>query len=373
MRDVPCNFLRSPHDIKSMDTQLPPSAPPQDAVALHHALLTLDSHIDIPWPDRADAFEDTPLRKVDLPKMQRGGMSAGCFVAYIAQGPVTAEAHALAQQECLAMLDVINAMQGTHNGVSARVCSRVADIRAAHAAGVIAVIPAVENGYGMGEDPAQLEAFARRGARYVTLTHNGHNALADAAIHRPSLGDTPQKHGGLSALGREAVREMNRLGLLVDVSHASSRTMLQAVEASATPVVASHSCVRTLCDHPRNLDDTQLDVLGASGGLIQITAMPAFLKPKPEEGRRSAGVADLVDHIDYVVRRLGPAHVGISSDFDGGGALADWQDATQGVNITAELLRRGYDRSEIAAFWGGNFLRLLEKAEQVAEQSEIAA
>ena len=165
---------------------------------------------------------------------------------------------------------------------------------------------------------------------------------------------------------------MNRLGLVVDVSHASRQTMMQAVEVSATPIVASHSCVRSLCDHPRNLDDGQLDALGASGGLIQITAMPAFLKPKPEEGKRAGFVSDFVDHIDYVVRRLGVEHVGISSDFDGGGALEDWQDATQGVNITAELLRRGYDESEIAAFWGGNFLRLLAQAEQQAgEQSEI--
>lgn len=339
---------------------------------LHNVLLTLDSHIDIPWPDRDDAFEDTADRRVDLPKMQRGGMSAGCFVAYMGQGPVTAEGHAQAQQQCLDMLDAINRMQGTRNGVQAKVCSDVAAIWAAHAAGILAVIPAVENGYGMGEDPGMLKLFRQKGARYVTLTHNGHNALADSAIHRPSLGDTPQRHGGLSALGREAVAEMNRLGLLVDVSHAARQTMMQAVEVSATPVVASHSCVRSLCDHPRNLDDGQLDALGASGGLIQITAMPAFLKPKPEEGKRAGFVSDLVDHIDYVVRRLGVEHVGISSDFDGGGALEDWQDATQGVNITAELLRRGYDESEIAAFWGGNFLRLLAQAEQQAgEQSEI--
>ena len=164
---------------------------------------------------------------------------------------------------------------------------------------------------------------------------------------------------------------MNRLGLVVDVSHASRQTMMQAVEVSATPIVASHSCVRSLCDHPRNLDDGQLDALGASGGVIQITAMPAFLRPKPEEGRRTAGVADFVDHIDYVVRRLGVEHVGISSDFDGGGALSDWRDATQGVLLTEELHRRGYDRSEIEAFWGGNFLRLLEQAEQAAVEQRV--
>ncbi|MBO1324073.1 dipeptidase [Acetobacter sp. TBRC 12305] len=349
-------------------SRLEPATPaPQDAQALHRSLFTLDSHIDIPWPDQDDAFTLTTGRHVDLPKMQRGGMSAGCFVAYIGQGPTTAEGHVQAQQQCLEMLDAINRMQGERNGVKARVCATVAEIEAAHAAGAIAVIPAVENGYGMGEDVAMLAQFRARGARYVTLTHNGHNALADAAIHRPSLGDSPHRHGGLSALGREAVGEMNRLGLLVDVSHAAKSSMLAAVEASATPVVATHSCVRALCDHPRNLDDEQLDALGASGGVIQITAMPAFLKPKPEEGKRTAGVTDFVDHIDYVVRRIGVEHVGISSDFDGGGALADWQDATQGVNLTAELLRRGYDKSEIAAFWGGNFLRLLGQAERVAQ------
>ncbi len=358
---------------------LPSSAPVSQpsassaARALHNALFTLDSHIDIPWPDQGDAFVDTETRRVDLPKMQQGGMSAGCFVAYIGQGPVTEKGHAEAQAQCLAMLDAINRMQGTQNGVTARVCSTVADMLAAQAAGVLAVVPAVENGYAMGDDPALLAQFRAKGARYVTLTHNGHNALADAAVHRPSLGDKPERHGGLSAVGRDAIAHMNRLGMLVDVSHSAKSTMLQAVQASAVPVVASHSCVRTLCDHPRNLDDEQLDALKESGGVIQITAMPAFLKPREGDGPRTANVADFVDHIDYVVKRIGPEYVGISSDFDGGGAIEGWQNATQGVNVTEELLRRGYDRSEIAAFWGGNFMRLLKKAEEVAEQSAITA
>lgn len=337
--------------------------------ALHDRIFTLDSHIDIPWPDERNAFLDTPNRRVDLPKMQQGGMSAGCFVAYIGQGPTTAEAHAQAQAQCLAMLDAINQMQGSHNGITARVCPTVEQMLAAHAAGALVVVPAVENGYGMGDDPALLAQFRAKGARYVTLTHNGHNVLADAAIHRPSLGDKPQNHGGLSALGREAIAHMNRLGMVVDVSHASKLTMMQAAAVSRTPIVASHSCVRTLCDHPRNLDDEQLDALKDCGGVIQITAMPAFLKPKPDEGKRTANVADFVDHIDYVVQRLGPAYVGISSDFDGGGAIDGWENATQGVNLTAELMRRGYDESEITAFWGGNFLRVLKKAEEVAEQT----
>lgn len=339
------------------------------ARALHDALFTLDSHIDIPWPDQDDAFVDTTTRRVDLPKMQQGGMSAGCFVAYIGQAPVTEKGHSDAQAQCLAMLDAINRMQGTRNGLTARVCPTVAEMLAAQAAGVLAVVPAVENGYAMGDDPALLAQFRAKGARYVTLTHNGHNALADAAVHRPSLGDKPERHGGLSDLGREAIAHMNRLGMLVDVSHSAKSTMLQATKVSRVPVVASHSCVRTLCDHPRNLDDEQLDALKETGGVIQITAMPAFLKPRDGDGPRSANVADFVDHIDYVVKRIGVEHVGISSDFDGGGAIDGWQNATQGVNLTEELLRRGYDRSEIAAFWGGNFMRLLKAAEATAEQT----
>lgn len=351
------------HSSSAQESQFPVSAAAQ---ALHTKLLTLDSHIDIPWPDQKDAFDDTPARRVDLPKMQRGGMSAGCFVAYIGQGPTTDAGHAEAQSQCLAMLDVINQMQGTRNGLTARVCSTVQEILTAHADGVLAVIPAVENGYAMGDDLALLAQFRAKGARYVTLTHNGHNVLADAAVHRPSLGDKPENYGGLSALGRDAIAEMNRLGLVLDVSHASKKSMLQAVAASRSPIVASHSCVRTLCDHPRNLDDEQLDALKAGNGVIQITAMPAFLKPKPDEGKRTANVADFVDHIDYVVKRLGVPYVGISSDFDGGGAIEGWENATQGVHLTQELMSRGYDESEIAAFWGGNFLRVLKAAEDVA-------
>ncbi|MBS0959533.1 dipeptidase [Acetobacter thailandicus] len=341
---------------------------PPEAQAVHNTLFTLDSHIDIPWPDQNDAFENTAARHADLPKMKQGGVSAGCFVAYIGQGPRNAEGRARAHEQCLAMLDVINQMQGTHNGVTARVCSTTDEISAAYAAGAIAVIPAVENGYTMGEDPEALIRFRAKGARYVTLTHNGHNDLADSAVHRPSLGDKPENHGGLSALGREAIRVMNRTGLVVDVSHASKKTMMQAARASLVPVVATHSCVRALCDHPRNLDDEQLDLLKETGGVIQITAMPAFLKPKEGEARHSAGVSDFVDHIDYVVKRLGPEYVGISSDFDGGGAIDGWSSSAQSATLTAELLRRGYDHSELAAFWGGNFLRVLKNAEEVASQ-----
>lgn len=338
-----------------------------EALTLHRSLLTLDSHIDIPWPDRDDAFLDTPRRHVDFPKMKRGHLTAGCFVAYIPQGTVDAEGHKAAQAQTIRMLEAINAhMQGTREGLTTRICQTAAEIETAFRDNVLAVVPGVENGYGMGEDITLLARFRDLGARYVTLTHNGHNALADSGQPDRRLGDAETRHGGLSALGREAIAEMNRLGLLVDISHTSRDTMLQAAEVSSVPVVATHACVRALCDHPRNLDDAQLDALKACGGLIQITAVSGFLRPRAELGGRRATVSEYMDHLDYVVRRLGPEYVGISSDFDGGGQLDGWENAAGSPALTAELMRRGYDRSEIAAFWGGNFLRLLEKADREA-------
>ncbi len=334
---------------------------------LHARLLTLDSHIDIPWPDGDDPFHESANRRVDLPKMLRGGLRAGCFAAYIPQGRLDAAAHAEAGRRAFAMLERIAAMGTPRDGIPTRLCTTAGAIERAHADGAVAIVPAIENAYAFGDDLSVIARYRASGACYVTLTHNGHNLIADSAIPRRDLGDGEIRHGGLSPLGRDAVAEMNRVGLLVDVSHLSRAAMLQAAERSRTPVVATHSCVRALCDHRRNLDDVQLDALRDTGGLIQVTAMPGFLRirrdgtPSPE-----VGVGDLVDHIDYVVRRIGPAHVGISSDFDGGGAVAGWSNAAETPAVTAELVRRGYGDGEIAGFWSGNFLRLLRLAESEA-------
>ncbi|WP_428374933.1 dipeptidase [Lichenicoccus sp.] len=358
-----------------------------DIAALHRSILTLDSHIDIPWPasEADDPFTESARRRVDLPKMLRGGLRAGCFAAYIPQGSRDAAGYAAASDRALAMLDAIAAMGASRGGIAARLCTSSAQIQAAFAAGVIAIVPAVENGHAIGADLGMLAQLRAKGARYMTMTHNGHNALADSAVPRRDLGDGETLHGGLSPFGREAITEMNRLGMLVDVSHLSRQSMLQAAMHSTTPVVATHSCVRALCDHPRNLDDTQLDALRDTEGLIQITAMPSFLRPKPDSApasgktqaagkhqasaKQQASIGDFVDHLDYVVQRIGVAHAGISSDFDGGGAVAGWSNAGESEAVTAELVRRGYGHAEIAAFWGGNFLRLLRRAERAAEPS----
>jgi membrane dipeptidase len=335
-----------------------------DAAMLHARLFTLDSHIDIPWPNPADPFGPTN-RRVDIVKMDAGGLRAGCFAAYIPQGPRTPESWAEAKARALAMLDAIADMGRSAGGLHARLATTVAEIHAARQDGAIAIVPVVENGHAIGQDLGVLAEFRARGVRYMTLTHNGHNAIADSCNPRADLGDLPALHGGLSQFGRDAIAEMNRLGILVDVSHASKNTMLQAAALSRTPVVATHSCIQALCPVARNLDDAQLDALRDTGGLVQITAVSGFVraKAKPEQ----VSVSDYMDHLDYAVRRCGIAHVGISSDFDGGGQLADWNDASESGNLTAELVRRGYGESDIAALWGGNFLRLLAQAEAVAE------
>lgn len=338
-------------------------SPATDSLTLHRGLLTLDTHIDIPWPTGPDPFLDG-TRRVDLPKMQRGGLAAGCFAAYVPQAIRTPESDAAAYERVIAMLQAIRAMGRSEHGIVARLTTTVAEIEAARRDGALAIIPAVENGFAMGTDLSRLARFRELGARYMTLTHTGHNALGDSANPRNDLNNTPTEHGGLSPLGRAAVAEMNRLGMLIDVAHVSRDTMLQAAALSRTPVVSTHSCVRALCDHPRNMDDAQLDVLRDVGGVIQITAVAAFLKrdAKPE----AVTVGDFADHVDYAVQRIGLQHVGISSDFDGGGGFVGWRDASESANITAELLRRGYDRQEIAALWGGNFLRVLRIAEERA-------
>jgi membrane dipeptidase len=256
-------------------------------------------------------------------------------------------------------------MGRTEGDIVARVTTTADEIEQARRDGVLAVIPAVENGYAMGEDLGLLAVFRAKGARYLTLTHNGHNLLADSSNPRQDLGDGETLHGGLSELGRAAILELNRLGILVDISHVSQQAALQAAMLSKTPVLATHSCIRALCDVARNVDDLMLDALRDCGGMVNVTAVPSFLRKGGKADQVS--VSDYVDHLEYVIRRVGLGHAGISSDFDGGGGFSGWHDAADSANVTAELVRRGYGHAEIAALWGGNFLRLLRLAEEAAD------
>jgi len=266
----------------------------------------------------------------------------------------------------------------------------------------------IENGYVIGTDLSLLETYHELGARYITLAHNGHNDIADSANRRENLGDVESEHDGISAFGEEVIAEMNRLGIMVDVSHISKAAMLDAVRLSRAPVIASHSSTRALADNPRNMDDEQLRALGDNGGVLQTVALGAFvsdaagarnseiravrtdlgLAPRGgvdltdlSESQRAeyvrrmtqidqewppVGVAMFVDHIDHAVELIGIDHVGISSDFDGGGGVEGWNDASETLNVTLELVRRGYTEEEIAKLWGGNLLRVLREVERVA-------
>lgn len=333
----------------------------------HDDLLVLDSHVDIPWPPNLSPFQDGP-RCVDLPKLRQGRVAAVCFAAYIPQGQRDEAAHKVAAARAHAMLDTIVEMAPT-DGRGGLLATTEAAVRDAYKAGQPAIIPAIENGYAIGHRLELLDEFAKRGVRYITLTHNGHNEIADAAIPLPSLGDKEQAYGGLSDFGQSVVDRMNQLGILVDISHAAKSTMMQAAQRSRVPVVATHSCMRALCDHKRNLDDEQLDLLAATGGLVQVTIVSNFLRPKARE--QDVGVDDIIDHIDYAVQRMGIEHVGIGTDFDGGGGVRGYTNAAQTPVLTAALVRRGYGRAELEKIWGGNFLRLMRQAEDTAKASTL--
>ena len=336
---------------------------------IHASTLVLDTHIDIRWPETPDWTGET-RQLVDLPKMRAGGMNAAIFIAYVPQGRRDAAGHAQAAARAEAMLAHIRArvqLAGSAGGVpGTRFCATPDETEACFAAGDTAVLSAVENGYAMGHDLSRIAAWRALGALYLTLTHDGNNEIADSARPRHGLADVPGEHGGLSAFGETVVAEMNRQGLMLDVSHVSKAGMMRAAALSRTPIVATHTACQALCPHPRGVDDEQLDMLRAVGGLAQITAVGAFLKQAPPNGMAQATVTDLVDHIEHAVRRIGLDHVGISSDFDGGGAVAGWANAAECRGITDELLRRGYGAREVGLLWSGNFLRVWRQVLRLA-------
>lgn len=378
------------------------------AAAIHERVLTLDTHIDVPLNFATRAVDPGVAGdfQVDLPKMRAGGLDAGFFVVSVGQTARTPENEAQARADAMTKFEAIHRMAGELYPDEIEIAHSAADVPRIAAAGKLVAAIGIGNGYVVGRDLSLLETYHRLGARYMTLAHGGHNDVADSATPREALGDAESEHGGVSPFGAQVIAEMNRLGMLVDVSCVSRAAMLDAVRLSEAPVIASHSSMRALMPHPRNLDDEQLLALAGSGGVVQTVALGAFLSEtaalraaeyrnirgafgmipgqQPEElgaepyedyvGRMEAlderwpdaTVADFVDHVDYAVNLIGIDHVGISSDFDGGGGVVGWSDASETLNVTVELVRRGYSEEEIARLWGGNLLRVWGEAEAVA-------
>ncbi len=400
------------------------------ARGIHERVLTMDTHVDINANNfRIDAPNYStrlPGTRVDIAKMEQGGLDAAFLIAYVGQGVLDsagyARAHAQAIEKMVAVRRLADSLAPTRVGLALT----AADARRIYASGRKVVFIGIENGFQMGTDITNIKKFYDLGGRYMSLAHNRHSQLSDS---NTGEGDGVWLHNGLSALGRQVIGEMNKLGIMIDVSHPSKLSMMQALEITRAPIIGSHSAARGLCNHSRNMDDEQLLALKKNGGVIQTVAFTSYVKcSQPDTAMRNAAdrsrnadldalrrsfgitatdsaarsaqiqalpqvrqndfleqqqwirdrvyvgdprasVADFVDHIDYIVRKAGIDHVGISSDFDGGGGVIGWYDATQTFNVTLELVRRGYTEAEIGKIWSGNLLRVLGEVEKVAAGS----
>ncbi|MDL5514502.1 dipeptidase [Arenibacter sp. M-2] len=393
----------------------------EKAARIHRDIITIDTHVDINVSNFTDAVNYTQKldNQVNLPKLESGGLDVPWLIVYTGQGDLTEDGYAKAKENAMAKFDAIH-----------RLCKEIApeeislaytskDVRQIIGSGKKVAMIGVENAYPIGEDISEFENYHNLGARYISLSHNGHSQFCDS---NTGEADGVWLHNGLSELGKTAVKEMNRLGIMIDVSHVSKESMKQMIALSEAPIIASHSSARALCNHSRNLDDEQLLLMKENGGVVQAVAFSSYLNTEKHEAYEAylkdvykevadslgidwyangeladlteakknafmenypkvvrlakgkvdkrkdrpqpVGVSDLVDHIDYMVNLIGIEHVGISSDFDGGGGIAGWRDASETPNVTLELVKRGYSEEEIAQLWGGNLLRVLDQVQE---------
>lgn len=399
-------------------------SPDDLARKIHDSVITIDTHDDINVKNFTDSINYTQRleTQVNLPKMKEGGLDVTWLIVYTGQDSLNASGYEKAKENAMAKFEAIH-----------RLCEEIApdqialaltsdDVRRIVASGKKVAMIGVENAYPIGEDLSNFEKYHELGARYISLSHNGHSQFSDS---NTGEADSVWLHSGLSELGEDAVNEMNRLGIMIDVSHPSKEAMKQMVALSKAPIIASHSSARALCDHSRNLDDEQLKLLQENGGVVQTVAFSSYLNTEKDEARsaymkniyeevadsmgiewydrsqfsdltdeqkdafmenypkvmkagkemvandpeapEAVNVSDLVNHIDYMVDLIGIDHVGISSDFDGGGGIEGWLDASETFNVTLELVKRGYTKEEIEKLWGGNLLRVLDEVQAVAE------
>ncbi len=436
------------------------AAPPQATSAddalikrargIHERVIALDTHDDINaanFTAERNYTQDLDTQ-VNLPKMVAGGLDAAFFIVYVGQGPLTAEGYDAAYKQAVQKFEAIHRLTKTIAPDKIELALTAADVRRIAKSGKKVALIGVENGYPLGDASTAIKRvheFHERGARYLSLAHNGHSQLADS---NTGEANNDWLHNGLSDVGKQVVAELNKVGIMVDLSHPSKASNMQAIALSKAPVIASHSAARALCDHSRDLDDEQLLAIKKNGGVVQTVAFASYVKTPPpatperlaaltkleEEfglpagslgrggrgGGRGAGggqgrgaaagadagagrgrgrggalaqlsdekrteaqarldainvkfppppratVKDFVDHIDYITKTIGIDHVGISSDFDGGGGVDGWNNASETFNVTLELVRRGYTEEQIGKIWSGNLLRVMEQVRQVA-------
>jgi membrane dipeptidase len=389
------------------------------ARGIHDRVIALDTHVDInpaQFTAQRPNYSDRINTQVNLPKMIQGGLDAVFFSIFVGQGPLTPEGYAQALAGDMEKFNAVHRLAEQIAPDKIEIAYTAADVRRIAASGKKVALLGVENGYGIGADVTNVKKFYDLGMRYLSLAHNGHSQLSDS--NTGERDNTWQWHG-LSPLGRQVISELNRLGVMIDISHPSKESMMQTLKLTRAPVIASHSAIRALCDVSRNLDDEQLDALAKNGGVVQVVAFDGYVKRRPPDSperskaldalRKEFGLPsergsvasvagalqmtpeqraafqqkmealnaqfppppratlkDFVNHIDYAVKRIGIDHVGISSDFDGGGGVDGWNSADETFNVTLELVRRGYTEEQIGKLWSGNLLRVMAEVEKVA-------
>ena len=326
----------------------------KEAKRIHDRILSLDSHCDTPmfFDQQIDFASRDPKILVDLHNMTEGRLDATIMVAYLKQLELTDEALLAATAKADRILNEIEAMVAK-NCTAMDIAYTPADLYRLKSEGKKAIMLGIENGYAIGQDIKNVERFRKRGVVYMTLCHNGNNQLCGSAKYN-------EKNLGVNAFGEQVIQEMNRVGMMVDISHAGEQTFYDALAISNTPIVASHSSSRALCNHPRNLTDDQLKALAAKGGVAQVTLYSGFLR---EEG--PATIQDAIEHLNHMVNIMGIEHVGIGTDFDGDGGIIGCASASELINFTRCLLKERYSEEDIRRIWGGNFLRVMKEVQKV--------
>ena len=329
------------------------------AEQLHREMFSIDTHNDAivkythPW--RSDAGDRT---QVTFPKMKEGGLDAALFAVFLSQGPRNENAYDSVMAYTVREMDFFKTYVAEHSS-EAGIAYHSSDFWHLKRQGKSIVMFALENGYGIGTDLLNVERLYNLGVRAITLTHNYNNDVADSSR------DTIAEWHGLSPFGYQVVEEMNRLGMIVDVSHTSTETLYDCLEHSKAPIIASHSSVRAIKDIPRNLTDEEICAIADKSGLIQVATGRWCLSDLPRE---QVNISVFCDHVDHVRNLVGADHVGIGTDFDGGGGMVGFEDVSKMKYVTVELLRRGWPEEDILKFWGENFLRVLREVEKISRQ-----
>lgn len=399
------------------------------AKAIHEHVITLDTHCDINVKNFTDSINYTQDLKsqVTLPKMNKGGLDVAWFIVYTGQDSLTVNGYEKAYKNAMSKFDAIHKLVNDFAPDQIELATTSADVRRIIADGKKVAMIGIENGYPIGLDINNVKKFYDLGGRYMSLAHNRHSQLSDSNTGEK---DDVWLHNGLSDFGKEVISEMNKVGMMIDVSHPSKEAIKQMIELTKAPIIASHSAARSLSDEIRNLDDEQLQWIKQNGGVVQTVALGEFVNKEKSKTRNkklkpirikiaksmglnwydwdelelldkeaqnvffenrgkineianerastipdfppAVNVSDFVNHIDYLVEKMGIDHVGISSDFDGGGGIEGWNDASETLNVTIELVRRGYSEVQIEMLWSGNLLRVLDEVEAVAKEIQAA-